>query len=116
MACPYFYPTRRLDWPSAPRLPLGAPYDGRCQAAANSEIHPEGGILRDLCNFGYARGRCPHFPPESVEADAVRFHAGRFILEKNYSPFRTGPVETIEEARLRRQAAVFAENLTLQFL
>lgn len=99
-----------MDWPSAPRLPLGAPYEGRCQAEDGGEVQPEAAILRDLCNFGYARGRCPLFPPGSAEADAVRFHAGRYVLEKNYSPWRTGPVEMIEEARLKRQAAVFAEN------
>lgn len=100
-----------MDWPSAPRVPLGAPYEGVCQSPAEGEIRPEAEIVRDLCNFGYARGRCPHHPAESEQPDAVRFHAGRYILERNYGPWRTGPAALIEGPRLRRQAAVFQENL-----
>ncbi len=112
MACPYFYPTERMDWPSAPRTPLGAPYVGLCQASEKGRVEPEPGTLRELCNFGYARSRCPHHPADSGEADAVRFDGRRYILEKDYSPFRTGLIDQLEDTRLRRQAAAFRENLT----
>jgi len=53
--------------------------------------------MREICNVGYARGRCSHFPA-GAEADAVRFSAVRdgkdlrviYILEKDCSPLRHG--------------------------
>ena len=67
--------------------------------------------LRELCNFGYARLRCPqHAAAPQTEADAVRFHDGRYVLEKEYGPLRAGPIDELEEVCLRRQAAVFQQS------
>jgi hypothetical protein len=86
--------------------------------------------LRDLCNCGYARGRCGRFPAEDTDsADAVRFSAvgteGErlgivFIFEKDHAPARHGTLEflpgkdafaeTRENAVLLRQARAFAES------
>ncbi|MCX6623524.1 MAG: hypothetical protein NTY38_21150 [Acidobacteria bacterium] len=112
MACPFFYPTERMTWPAAPRTPWGAPYEGLCQAG-EAGFRPDEETERELCNFGYARGRCRHYPggPGGAEADAVRFDGGRYILEKDYGPLCAGGIEALEDPRLRRQAAVFLENL-----
>src|SRR3712207_1611076 len=67
MACPFFVPSREAD-PEVvrpARSPLGALFTGECQIFHGAALH-------DLCNFGYARGICPHFPADA-EADAVRF-------------------------------------------
>jgi len=109
MACPFFYPTERMEWPSAPRTPLGAPYTGLCRAVG--EFRPDEQTLRELCNFGYARTRCPHHDAAPFpDADAVRFHGGRYVLEKEYGPLHAGPVEELDQDCLRRQAAVFQQS------
>ena len=74
MACPHFRPETRLPHPTgtAP-APLGDLYAGAC---ANSDQVPDEDTVRELCNYGYARGRCPRFPPDSP-ADAVRFSVTR---------------------------------------
>jgi hypothetical protein len=107
MACPYFYPVMRSQNAVAARSPLGIVYDGHCQAQSSAPMH-EG------CNFGYGRGECDHFPNES-EGDAIRFTMSEgklvYIVERNYTPIRHGPVESAElSAAIRRQAEVFAEN------
>ena len=101
MACPFFLPVRRLDsggWNPAPRLPLGDAYGGSCHALARSPFEPPEEIQRDLCNCGYARRRCSHFPDNGA-ADAVRFSVtgdqdGRvtlvYILEKDHAPIEHG--------------------------
>ena len=91
MACPYFKPSRRLDaggWDPAPRLPLGDAWGGECTAGVAWE--PPEAIQREVCNCGYARGRCEHFPVDE-RADAVRFSSGAgerliYILEKDHAP------------------------------
>ena len=54
--------------------------------------------MQDLCNCGYARGRCDQFPATSA-ADAVRFSVVAadtdtvrlvYILEKNHAPVEHG--------------------------
>ena len=93
---------RRLDrevWQHAPRLPLGDAYHGLCHAGAEP-FEPPDASQDELCNCGYARGRCDRFPAES--ADAVRFSvvsddAERvrlvYILEKNHAPTEHGVIE-----------------------
>jgi hypothetical protein len=63
--------------------------------AAESALEPSLPVLRDLCNTGYARGRCDRFP-STAESDAARFSIARdepdgvtviFILERDYAPF-----------------------------
>lgn len=110
MACPFFKPGARVEqdgWIHAPRLPLGGLYGGVCCARAEPFQPPESS-RDDLCNCGYARGRCDRFPVGA--ADAVRFSAlsdadGRlklvYILEKNYAPAESGTLEySFAEARL----------------
>ena len=67
MACPCFFPLERLEG-SHGRAPLGDLYMGDCRAGG----HPDQSRLRECCNFGYARGRCPAFPGGELP-DAVRF-------------------------------------------
>lgn len=118
VACPYFRPLRLMEW-SVGRAPLGGMFQGECEKRGTGEAR--------LCNFGYARGRCRHFPDESG-ADAVRFSvAGNadgvvqvvWILEKDHAPLDHGVLEYRESSRefvhapegvLGVQARVFVEN------
>lgn len=130
MACPFFRPTERLDesaWLKPPRAPLGEPCRGIC-TAEGSGFEPGIPALREMCNFGYARGRCARFPA-AAECDAVRFSVSSdresrvnliFILEKDYAPLRHGAVEydvrggrfltEIEDGSLRAQAQRFLDS------
>jgi hypothetical protein len=104
VACPFFLPVRRIGsggWNPAPRLPLGDAYGGVCHAHASAPFEPREEIQRDLCNCGYARRRCSHFPDNGA-ADAVRFSVtgdqdGRitlvYILEKDHAPMEHGLME-----------------------
>jgi len=118
VACPFFRPLRPMEWSSG-RAPLGGMFEGAC------EQHGTGAAR--LCNFGYARGLCIHFPEDSA-ADAVRFSvdgsAGGvlrliWILEKDHAPLEHGVLEYREssgefvaapEGVLAIQARVFLEN------
>jgi len=105
VACPFFVPVKRLDrdvWLHAPRLPLGDAYRGSCHAGFEP-VEPSESSQDELCNCGYARGRCDRFPMES--ADAVRFsilsdHPGNlrliYVLEKNHTPVVHGVIEDVE--------------------
>ena len=113
MACPFFMPVSRLDegnWVHAPRLPLGDFYRGVCRSQASESFDPPESSQRDLCNYGYARGRCERFPADSP-GDAVRFsvitdegvgdEGGRlrlvYIVEKDHAPADHGTVESRTE-------------------
>ena len=62
----------------------------------------------ELCNFGYARGRCASFPADAP-ADAVRFDGNRYILERNYQPLEFGRLDSADPGEvIRRQFAVFS--------
>jgi hypothetical protein len=82
----------RVAWPSPPRMPLGVPHRGTCDAAA---VEPDDTVLRRWCNFGYARGECPHYPAGGT-VDAVRFTpdgAGLvYILETGGMPAQHGRI------------------------
>jgi hypothetical protein len=125
MACPYFYPVARFEtspWSVPPRLPLGEGYSGECRAPSSpaqpalelSETH-----LREICNVGYGRRCCEHFPAQS-DADAIRFHvssdAGKlikiqYIFEKDCWPGEHGEIDfTAVSGVLRRQAEAFRES------
>ncbi|MDX2149660.1 MAG: hypothetical protein SFV54_02920 [Bryobacteraceae bacterium] len=103
MACPYFDPLNRASERPGYRLPLGSLWLGACcsplaDAAPRSADHQ-----REVCNVGYARGRCTSFP-EDAESDAVRF-AQRpegvvFILEKGHAPVSWGPAAEIPPGTL----------------
>ncbi len=89
------------------RLPLGKFWLGECRAAV-TPFQPDEETQLDCCNFGYAQGRCPHFPDGSA-SDAVRFTGqaagSMFILERNHVPVRSGPLTAIETGSiLERQS------------
>ena len=128
MACPFFLPVRRIGsggWNPAPRLPLGDAYGGVCHARASSPFEPPEETQRDLCNCGYARRRCPHFPDNGA-ADAVRFSVtgdqdGRvtlvYILEKDHAPMEHGLMDrdaTGGPEPLASQARAFIESYLRQ--
>jgi hypothetical protein len=128
MACPYFYPTARLEngsWVIPPRMPLGDAYAGECRAGAEA-FRPDEARLREHCNTGYGRGSCEQFPVDA-SVDAVRFHLCaesegliriQYVLEKDCWPVSSGalecsqPVEICGNADtiLTRQAASFVES------
>lgn len=128
MACPFFMPVqplRRDHWLHAPRLPLGDDYRGLCQAGAEL-FQPSESSQQDLCNCGYARGRCDRFPTES--ADAVRFSVVQeddarirliYVLERAHAPEAHGVIEYSKpaarmegnvDARLLAQAGAFVQS------
>ncbi|HVO99707.1 MAG TPA: hypothetical protein VMT15_16660 [Bryobacteraceae bacterium] len=88
MACPYFRPLRETAW-SEGRAPLGGIFEGECTRGGTCDPR--------LCNFGYARGVCAHFPLDAV-ADVVRFSmlgGDRlvWILERDHTPVEHGVLE-----------------------
>jgi hypothetical protein len=54
------------------RMPLGDTWSGTCRADAASPFTPDENALSHLCNMGYARRTCAHFP-DNPGCDAVRF-------------------------------------------
>ncbi len=95
MACPYFFPTERVEaelWPHRPRLPLADGWRGRCTASGGETSEDE----VKTCNLGYA-AECPHLP-KSRAADAVRFGGRRsegrmsvqWITERAHRPVGQG--------------------------
>jgi len=131
VACPFFVPSRRLEisgWVRPPRFPLGDPFSGACHARPADIVEPPEARQRELCNCGYARGRCERFPGDSA-ADAVRFSvtddsASRlrlvYVVEKDHAPAEHGILEyVIDDARLNgplisdillQQARAFLES------
>jgi hypothetical protein len=115
VACPFFKPLGPLEqgpWERPPRLPLGDPYYGDCLANPSDPFAATESSQRELCNCGYARGRCEHFPDNSA-GDAVRFSIsddarGRlqmvYVIEKDHVPIEHGPLEYAIER------AAFAES------
>jgi len=101
MPCPFFQPQSPFDssaWNPPPRLPLGDAWRGICCAPPAGPFEPREDIQRELCNMGYARGRCQYFPDQSVP-DAVRFSVTGeiegnlqvlYVLEKDHAPLEHG--------------------------
>ena len=129
MACPYFFPTARLDngsWVIPPRVPLGDAQTGECRANA-IPFQPDEAHLRDACNCGYGRLGCERFPADAA-CDAVRFHVGeesgaliriQYVFEKDSWPAGHGmldyslaarEIRGTEDAILARQAEAFVES------
>jgi hypothetical protein len=88
-------------WLRPPRLPLGDHWGGACHARTDDIVEPLETLQREVCNCGYAKGRCERFPGGSA-ADAVRFSvtsdAGDlirliYILEKDHAPAGHGTLE-----------------------
>lgn len=129
MACPYFYPSARLEntgWVVPPRLPLGDAYAGECRAGVDA-FQPDEAHARQICNTGYGRGSCVRFP-QDASTDAVRFHVAedsgefiriQYVFEKECWPKEDGLLECsadsrlingTEDAILRGQAVAFLES------
>jgi len=125
MACPFFDPQRRLDpgaWTHQPRLPLGDACFGSCNSPSGAPHIPPEEHQRELCNRGYARGLCRHFPVSSG-ADAVRFSVTDdrggclrvvYVFEKDHAPLSHGVLEFPAAAPaadlLFRQARAFVDS------
>ena len=104
MACPFFVPSRRFEtsgWARPPRFPLGDQFAGACHAQPEHIIEPPEAHQREICNCGYARGRCDRFP-EDAPGDAIRFSvtddssarlALVYVLEKDHVPVLHGLLE-----------------------
>lgn len=119
VACPFFLPMSRLttgEWLHAPRLTLIDEYRGIC--SAGEPLEPEEPAQREICNCGYARGRCERFPPEG--ADAVRFSMtaeGRivYVFERDHLPQGHGIIAEADAAGiLGAQVRAFAESYRLR--
>jgi hypothetical protein len=99
---------------------------GECRATVPAS-QPDEDRLRRFCNFGYSRGSCDCFPPDSA-SDATRFHVAeddgemiriQYIFEKYCWPLRQGSLEysvgraTLQnqgsEEIIERQATAFVE-------
>src|SRR5580698_7893508 len=131
MPCPFFAPEQPLDhgpWTNPPRLPLGDAYSGSCRARPDEFHAPPEAHQREVCNCGYARGRCDRFPAGDA-ADAVRFSVttseeGKlrlvYILEREHAPVSHGAVEfsskedvfqgSRADETLKGQARAFVES------
>lgn len=102
MACPYFSPVEvDREWRSHPRMPLGDPYTGLCRADPFRDWQPDQATLRQCCNPGYARQRCPHFP-SAAGPDAHRFSVVSdsggllrlfYVAEQAHTPLAHGTIE-----------------------
>jgi len=80
---------------------LGDPFGGACHARPADIVEPPEAQQRDLCNCGYARGRCDRFPGGSAP-DAVRFSVTEdsparllvvYVVEKDHAPAAFGTLE-----------------------
>ncbi len=129
MPCPYFLPLDRLEAGISARFPLVDPYRGECHAGATAHTPgqatahtpdeatahtPDEATLLSLCNMGYARGRCSHFPAGDGP-DAVRFAAGpadavRYAREQNHFPFDAGEVSESDGGILQAQVRAFRRS------
>jgi hypothetical protein len=116
-------PSARVDaseWLHAPRLTLIDEYRGTCHVAGVFE--PDDSAQRDVCNCGYAGGRCDRFPEGSP--DAVRFSViGEdgpalrilYAFEKDHLPVSHDVIEEAETNEiLAAQARAFAESYRLR--
>jgi hypothetical protein len=83
-----------------------------CSAAGS---RPPASTVRECCNFGYVRGRCPSFP-EAARADAHRFTAWEsngglrvvWVVERDYEPVEYGELEWRPDAEILIQSCAFA--------
>jgi hypothetical protein len=111
-------------WEPPPRLPLGGAWSGFCQALASGSFTPPEALQRELCNCGYARGRCAYFPAES-QTDAVRFALTGtaangeqrllYIFEKDHAPAAFGEFREAEHTNAAiAQAIAFRGGLRLK--
>ncbi len=109
-------------------MPLGGCWSGVCRARVEGPLDPDEALLRQVCNMGYARGRCSRFPAQNGP-DAVRFTVRAddgssiriyYVLERDHHPFGHGPleysraigalVEPPQDGNLERQARAYVES------
>ena len=111
MACPYFCPVDPDPncSPAHATLPLGDAWSGVCHADPAQPWQPGADSLYRLCNLGYARTCCAHFPAGDGP-DAVRFTIAAedgaslrlyYVVERDHLPYAHGALE------YRRDAAAF---------
>ena len=119
MACPFFMPAARVDaheWIHAPRLTLIDEYRGTCHAGEVFE--PDESAQREVCNCGYARGRCDRFPAGSADAVRLSVVGGDRILwvfERDHVPVEHGVVDEAEATGvLGAQVRAFAESYRMR--
>jgi len=124
MPCPLFLPDSPLGGTalagSASAAPLGAVFEGLCGVDPQAEI-PES-LLKQGCNTGYARDKCPR--AAAIENDATRFRIKSHIsgiievawsLERDHHPVAVGTLRLAElpetseplELQARACAAVY---------
>jgi hypothetical protein len=79
---------------------LGDAFGGTCHAQPSELTQPTEPRQRELCNCGYARGRCDRFP--GGDADAVRFSVTGdtpsqlsliYVVEKDHAPAEFGTLQ-----------------------
>jgi hypothetical protein len=82
-------------------MPLGDAWSGLCRADADQPFTPDDRTAIELCNMGYARGRCSRYP-QGDAADAVRFVIARdqdacvrihYVMERGHHPYLHGVLE-----------------------
>jgi len=81
-------------------VPLGDLWRGACRAEG-AAYTPDDSAVSELCNMGYARGRCPRYP-QADAGDAVRFLIARdqdalirieYVVERDHHPYAHGALE-----------------------
>ena len=81
-------------------MPLGDLWRGVCRAES-TPFTPGDSAVNELCNMGYARGRCARFP-QADAGDAVRFLVARdrddlilieYVVERDHHPYGHGVLE-----------------------
>ena len=112
---------------AATRMPLGDLWRGVCRAKEKPHT-PDDFTISELCNMGYAHGRCP-LCPRTEAGDAVRFLVSRdqaelirieYVVERDHHPQTHGALEyrrasgalsgTGTNAVLERQALAFVTS------
>jgi hypothetical protein len=131
MACPYFFPVDPRSDGGSPQhamLPLGGAWTGLCRALPGPACQPDEGVVRSLCNLGYARGTCSQFPAGDGP-DAVRFTISSdddaslrvyYVFERDHHPYSHGALRYSLALRafldpppgeiVRRQASAYVES------
>jgi len=87
------------------RVPLGDLWRGAC-TAGSIPYRPEDSVASELCNMGYARGRCERYARGSA-GDAIRFLIARdendlirvaYVVEQDHHPAAHGTLEYFRSA------------------
>ena len=81
-------------------MPLGDVWSGVCRSGA-APFSPDDFTVTELCNMGYARGKCSRFPEEGAP-DAARFMIAldehqliriQYAVERDHHPHAHGMLE-----------------------